>query len=246
MDTSAAPSYRGYRFPAEIISHCVWLYFRFCLSFRDVQEMMLERDVAVSHEAVRLWCLKFGAAYARRLRHRCGWPGDTWFLDGVFCKINGQLVYLWRAVDQEGELLDILVQSRRNAKAARPFFKKLLKGLQYSPRALVTDKLSSYTTAHRELIPEVEHRRGGRLNNRAENSHQPTRERERRMRRFKSMKHAQRFLSTHGQVSNHFRCGRHLKRACHYRNKMVKQFETWRVICGLDQPAIVDPRLTCP
>ena len=168
-----------------------------------------------------LWCLKFGAEYARRLRHRRGRPGDTWFLDEVFCKINGQLVYLWRAVDQEGEVLDILVQSQRNAHAAKRFFRKLVKGLQYSPRALVTDKLSSDTTAHRELIPEVEHRRGGRLNNCAENSHQPTRERERRMRRFKSMQHAQRFLSTHGQVSNHFRCGRHLMRACHYRNKNV-------------------------
>ena len=244
MDTSTAPSYRGYRFPAEIISQCVWLYFRFCLSFRDVQEMMLERGVVVSHESIRLWCLKFGAAYARRLRHRRGRCGDTWHLDEVFCKINGRLVYLWRAVDQEGEVLDIRVQSRRNARAAKRFFKKLLKGLQYRPRALVTDKLSSYTTAHRELIPEVEHRRGGRLNNRAENSHQPTRER--RMRRFKSMKHAQRFLSTYGQVSNHFRCGRHLVRTCHYRNKMVKKFETWRAICGLDQPAPVDHRLTSP
>ena len=161
MDASPAPSYRGYRFPAEIISDCVWLYFRFCLSFRDVQEMMLERGLIASHEAIR-------------------------------------------------------------------------------------DKLSSYTTAHRELISELEHRRGRSLNNRAENSHRPIRERERRMRRFKSMKLAQRFLSTHGQVSNHFRCGRHLMRACHYRNKMVKQFETRRAICGLDQPTIVDHRLISP
>ena len=244
MDTTTAPNYRGYRFPVEIISHYVWLYFRFCLSFRDVQEMMLERGVVVSHEAIRLWCLKFGAAYARRLRHRRGRCGDTWHLDEVFCKINGQLVYLWRAVDQEGDVLYILVQSKRNAKAAKRFFKKLLKGLQCSPRALVTDRLSSYTAAHRKLIPEVEHRRGGRLNNRAENSHRPTRERERRMRKFKSMKRAQRFLSTHGQVSNHFRCGRHLMRACHYRNKMAKQFEAWRVICRLDQPAVGDRRLS--
>ena len=149
MDTCTAPSYRGYRFPVEIISHCVWLYFRFCLSFPDVQEMMLERGVVVSHEAIRLWCLKFGGEYARRLRHRRGRCGDTWHLDEVFCKINGQLVYLLRAVDQEGEVLDILVQSRRIAHAAKRFFKKLLKDLQYSPRALVTDKLLSYTTALR-------------------------------------------------------------------------------------------------
>ena len=237
MDTTAAPSYRGYRFPAEIISHCVWLYFRFCLSFRDGQEMMLERGVVVSHEAIGLWSLKFGAEFARRLRHRRGKCGDIWHLDEVFCKINGTLVYLWRAVDQEGEVLDILVQSRRNARAAKRFFKKLLKGLRYSPRKIITDRLPSYTSAHRELIPKVEHRRDKSLNNRAENSHQPTRERERRMRRFKSMKQAQRFLSTHGQVSNHFRCGRHLMRACHYRNKVAHQFETWRVICGVNHHA---------
>src|SRR6266850_4188032 len=163
MDISAAPSYRGYRFPAEIISHCVWLYFRFCLSFRDVQEVMLERDIQVSHEAIRLWTLKFGAEYARRLRRRIGRCGDTWYLDEVFCKINGELVYLWRAVDQDGETLDVLVQKRRNAKAAKRFFRRLLKGLRCGPRAIVTDKLSSYATAREEVMPGVEHRRGGRL-----------------------------------------------------------------------------------
>ena len=180
---------------------------------------------------------KFGGEYARRLRHRRGHCGDTWHLDEVFCKINGQLVYLWRAVDQEGEVLDILVQSKRNAKAATRFFKKLLKGLLYRPRGLVTDKLPSYVAAHRGIRSALEHRRGGRLNNRAVNSRQPTRERERRMRRFKSMKHTQRFLSTHGQVSNPFRCGRHLMRAYHYRTKMMKQLETWRMVCGLQPVA---------
>ncbi|MBI3530543.1 MAG: IS6 family transposase [Betaproteobacteria bacterium] len=233
MDTLTAPSYGGYRFPREIIAHCAWLYYRFSLSLRDIQELMLERGVVVSHETIRRWCLKFGADYARRLQRSRGRMGDTWYLDEVFCRINGQLVYLWRAVDHDGETLDILVQSRRNAKAAKRFFRKLLKGLRYCPRVLVTDKLSSYTVAHEEMMPGVNHRRGGRVNNRAENSHQPTRERERRMRSFKSMKHAQRFLSTHGQVSNHFRCARHLMRACHYRGQMIKQFATWRVICGL-------------
>ena len=232
MDISSAPSYRGYRFPVEIISHCVWLYFRFCLSFRDVQEMMLERGVQVSHEAIRLWTLKFGAEYARRLRRRIGRYGDTWHLDEVFCRINGELVYLWRAVDQDGETLDVLVQRRRNAKAAKRFLRKLLKGLRYSPRAIVTDKLSSYVAAREEVMPEVEHRRGGRLNNRAENSHQPTRERERRMRRFKSTCHAQRFLFVHGQVSNHFRPCRHRLRAGHYRQIMYRRFEEWRAITG--------------
>src|SRR5882724_11388661 len=137
--TRRSPSYHGYRFPAEIIAHCTWLYFRFCLSFRDVQELMLERDVEVSHETIRLWTLKFGAEYARRLRQRGGRCGDTWYIDEVFCKINGRQVYLWRAVDQDGEVLDILVQQRRNAKAAKRFFRKLLKGLKYVPRAIVTD-----------------------------------------------------------------------------------------------------------
>lgn len=232
MEISTFPSYRGYRFPPEVIAHCVWLYYRFCLSFRDIQEMMLERGVEVSYEAIRLWTLKFGIEYARRIRRRRGHVGDTWYLDEVFCKINGQQVYLWRAVDQDGEVLDILVQKRRNAKAAKRFFRKLLKGLQYSPRAIVTDKLPSYSPAHDELMPRVEHRRGGRLNNRAENSHQPTRERERRMRRFKSMRQAQHFLAVHGQVSNHFRPCRNRLRARHYRATMYKRFGEWRAITG--------------
>jgi putative transposase len=139
---------------------------------------------------------------------------------------------LWRAVDQDGETLDILVQKRRNARAAKRFLRKLLKGLRYAPRAMVTDKLSSYGAAREELLPAVEHRRGGRLNNRAENSHQPTRERERRMRRFKSMRHAQRFLSTHAAVSNHFRPCRHRLRARHYRETMHRRFAEWRAITG--------------
>ena len=230
MDTLTAPSYRGYRYPREIIAHCVWLYYRFSLSFRDVQELMFERGIEVSHEAIRLWCLKFGVDYARRLRRRRGFCGDTWHLDEVFCKINGELVYLWRAVDQSGEVLDVLAQKRRDAKAAKRFFRKLLKGLRYVPRAIVTDKLPSYPSAKKDVMPSVAHHRGRRLNNRAENSHQPTRERERAMRRFKSMRHAQRFLSVHAQVSNHFRPGRHLMRACNYRILMTGRFASWSEI----------------
>ena len=134
MGTSTAPSYQGCRFPAEIIAHCVWLYFRFCLSFRDVREMMLERGVDVSHEDIRLWTLKFGGEYTRRLRRNVHGYGHTWHLDEVFCKLTGELVYLRRAVDQDGETLDILVQKRRNAKAAKRFFRELLKGLRSVPR----------------------------------------------------------------------------------------------------------------
>lgn len=235
MDTSTALSYRGFRFPREIIAHCVWLYFRFSLSFRDIQEMMLERGVDVSYEAIRLWCLRFGAEYARRLRRQRGRAGDTWHLDEVFCKINGELVYLWRAVDQSGDVPDVLAQKRRDAKAAKRFFRKLLKGHQYRPRAIVTDKLASYAAAKKDLMPSVTHHRGRGLNNRAENSHQPTRARKRAMRRFKSMRQAQRFLSVHAQVSNHFRPGRHSMRACHYRALMAGRFASWAEITGLSR-----------
>lgn len=154
---------------------------------------MLARGVVVSYETIRAWCAKFGQAYANQLRRRRPRPGDKWHLDEVFVKINGAQRYLWRAVDQHGNVLDVLVQSRRNAKAARKFFRKLLKGLRYVPRVLVTDKLASYVPAHRGVMPSVEHRQSKYLNNRAENSHQPTRQRERAMKRFKSIRHAQRF-----------------------------------------------------
>jgi putative transposase len=171
---SSVSPYKGHRFPVEIISHCVWLYFRFNLSFRDIEEMMAERGVVVSYESVREWCLKFGAAYAKRIRAHGPRPGDRWYLDEVFLKIQGKLQYLWRGVDQDGDVLDILVQSRRNKRAAKKFFRKLLKGLRYVPRAIITDKLRSYAAAKVEVMPSVEHQQQGRLNNRAENSHQPT------------------------------------------------------------------------
>jgi putative transposase len=184
--TAASSSYKGHRYPPEIIAHCVWLYHRFPLSFREVEELMLARGVAVSYETIRQWCAKFGQSYANRLRRRQAQPGDKWHLDEVFIRINGTIHYLWRAVDQHGNVLDILVQPRRNAVAAKKFFRKLLKGLQYVPRVIVTDGLSSYQVAHRELIASVQHRRSKYLNNRAENSHQPTRQRERAMKRFTS------------------------------------------------------------
>ena len=168
--TAAGLSYKGFRFPPEIISHCVWLYHRFPLSFRDVQELMLERGVDVSYETIRAWCDRFGQQYANQLRRRGRRLGDKWHLDEVFVQINGAQRYLWRAVDQHGNVLDILVQSRRNAVAAKKFFRRLLKGLRYVPRVIVTDKLASYQVAHRELVPSVQHRRSKYLNNRAENS----------------------------------------------------------------------------
>ena len=227
---SHAPSYRGYRFPPEIISHAVWLYHRFGLSFRDVEDLLAERGITVTDEAIRQWCLTFGLAYARRLRHRRSHLGDTWYLDEVFVKIQGRQQYLWRAVDEDGDVIDILVQSRRNRRAAARFFRKLLKGQGRAPRRLITDQLRSYAEAYRTAMPSVVHSTRQYENNRAELSHQPTRQRERQMRRFKSAAHLQRFVSVHGIVQNLFRVGRHLLRAVHHRLLRTKAFVAWNAV----------------
>lgn len=200
-------NYKNHRFPPEIISQAVWLYHRFCLSFRNVEELLAERGVTVSYEAVRQWCLKFGPTFTKQLRHRQGRPGNMWHLDEAVAMIAEKRHYLWRAVDQDGDVLDILVQKRRNTHTAKRFFRKLLKGLQYVPHKLVTDKLGSYGAARRELLPGVAHCQDKRANNRAEVSHQPTCQQERQMRRFKSPRQAQRFLSVHGPINNLFRVG---------------------------------------
>ncbi len=228
--TTATPSYERHRYPAEVIAHTVWLYFRFSLSFRDVEELMAARGVTLSYETVRRWTLKFGQQYANELRRRRPQPGDKWHIDEVFLTIQGRTAYLWRAVDHHGTVLDILVQSQRNKTAAKKFFRKLLKGCQYVPRVLITDKLGSYGAAKQEVIPSVEHRRHRRLNNRAENSHQPTRQRERTMRRFKSAGHAQRFLSAFGPIREHFCPRRHRLKAEDYRRERVRRFQVWNEV----------------
>jgi putative transposase len=221
--TTPAPAnpYKHHRFPGEIISHAIWLYFRFCLSHRDVEELLFVRGVIVSYEAIRKWCRKFGQPYANQLRRRRSRPGDTWHLDEVFLTINGERHYLWRAVDQDGNVLDILVQRRRDKHAAKKFFRKLLKGCQYVPR-VITDKLKSYGAAKREILPGVEHRQHRYLNNRAENSHQPTRQWERRMQGFKSPGQAQRFLAAYCLIAQHFQPRRHRFSAFEYRQEMRK------------------------
>jgi len=231
-DEIAPPSYAGHRFPPAIIGHAVWLYFRFALSYRDVEELLAERGVIVTYETVRQWCQKFGQTYANALRRRRPRPGDKWHLDEVFVSINGAQQYLWRAVDQDGNVLDILVQRRRDKRAAVKFLRKLLKGLAFVPRVLITDKLASYGAAKRDVLPSVEHRQHKRLNNRAENSHQPTRERERRMRRFKSSGHAQRFLAAYGPIAAHFRPRRHRLSATAYRRTRDERFASWRAATG--------------
>ena len=202
--------YHRHRFPAEVIAHAVWLYLRFPLSLRMVEDLLAARGIIVSHQTVRLWAEKFGRQFANEIRRRsAGKLGDKWYLDEVVISIGGKKHWLWRAVDQDGFVLDVLVQSRRNTKAAKHFFRKLLKGLCYVPRVIVTDKLASYAAAKREILPSVEHRQSRYLNNRCDVSHQPSRRRERHMRRFKSVRQAQQFLATHSPIHNHFQLRRH-------------------------------------
>ena len=228
--TSQPPSYHGYRFPPEIISHAVWLYHRFCLSFRDAEDLLAQRGITVTYETIRQWCQTFGLDYARRLRRRRGRMGGTWYLDELFVNIQGRRQYLWRAVDQDGDVIDLLVQSRRNRRAATRFFCKLLKAQGRVPRRVITDKLLSYRAAHRTVMPSVVHSTRQYENNRAEVSHQPTRQRERQMRRFKSVGQAQRFLSVHGLVQNLFRVGRHLLRAAHPRLLRPRSVRVWDAV----------------
>ena len=179
-------SYRCHRFPPEIIQNAVWLYCRFTLSFRDGENLLADRGLDDSYETVRRWVLKFGQDYARQLRRFRPRSDDRWQLDETFVTIRGRRMYLWRAVDAEGEVLDFLIQSKRNKRAALKLMRKLLKRQGISPAAIVTDKLPSYRAALRELDLSGRHETGGRKNNRAENSHQPIRRRERKMQRFKS------------------------------------------------------------
>lgn len=222
--------YRGYRFPREIISNCVWLYFRFGVSFRNVEELMVARGVLVSYETVRRWCDKFGRPFAAGLRRRCCHTGDNWHLDEVFLKINGVANYLWRAVDQNSVVLDILAQPKRDRFAAMRFFHKLLRATGRQPRVIITDKLRSYGAAKRVVMPNVAHRQHRYLNNRAENSHQPTRERERRMRPIRSPR--QRFVEVHGIIGSHFRPRVHLFSAADYRRLRSRRFQVWNEVTG--------------
>lgn len=214
-------SYARHHFPPEIIRYAVWLYFRFPLSFRDIEDLLAERGIDITYETAWRWCLKFSRAYAAFLRQSRPRTDTRWHLDEVFVSINGRRMYLWRAVDAEGVVLDVLVQSRRNKIAALKLMRKLLKRQGFSPDAIVTDKLPSYDAALGDLGMKARHVTGGRSNNRAENSHLPVRQWERRMTRFKSAKSAQRFLSTHSAVYNTFSIQRHL-----ISRKTLRQFRS--------------------
>jgi putative transposase len=222
-------SYARHQFPAEIIRHAVWMYLRFTLSYRDVEELLAERGIETSYETVRRWVLKFGPAFARDLRRLRPKPTGTWHLDEMVVSIQGKRMYLWRAVDSEGEVLDLLVQPKRDTAAALRLMRKLLRKQGYAPDELVTDKLGSYGAARRELRLSCRHEQGLRKNNRAENSHQPVRRRERKMQRFKSPGSAQRFLSTHAPVHNIFNVQRHLVSRCTLRLFRAEAMQAWQI-----------------
>ena len=188
LQTSSIPARRP---PPDIISYAVWLYYRFHLSHRDIEDLLAERDITVTRESIRLWCIKFGAVYTRRLKRRHRVYGDTFYIDEVFVKINGKQHYLWRAVDQDGDVVDLYLQAKRDAVAAKRFFRRLLRSHGGEPRKIVTDRLRSYPVAHREVMPETIHSTKQYENNRAEQSHEATRGRERGMRKFKSGRQAQ-------------------------------------------------------
>jgi transposase-like protein len=226
-------SYAGYRFPRQIIQHAVWLYLCFTLSYRNVEELLAERRIDVSHEAIRRWVVAFGLRYAQRLRAKRPKPSLGWRPDEMFVSIGGKRMYLWRAVDAEGEVLDILVQSKRNKRAATRLMRKLIRKYGMSPSALVTDRLPSYGAAFAELGLSQTHVRGRRKNNRAQSSHVPIRRRERKAQAFRSPGSAQRFLSTHAAVYNTFNTCRHLTSAGAHRELRATAFATWREAVGV-------------
>jgi putative transposase len=224
-----AISYARHQFPAEIIRHATWLYLRFTLSYRDVEELLAERGVETSYESIRRWVLKFGPLFARNLRRLRPRPTSKWHLDEMVVSIQGTRMYLWRAVDSEGEVLDLLVQSKRNTAAALRLMRKLLKKQGFAPDELVTDKLGSYGAARRELGLTARHEQGLRMNNRAENSHQPVRRRERKQQRFKSAGSAQRFLSMHSAVHNTSNLQRHLVSRRTLRTFRAEAMQVWQI-----------------
>ena len=226
------PPYKRHRFPPEIIGHAVWRYCRCALRYRDVAELLAARGVILTDESVRRWCRKFGQADANALRRRRPRPGDTWHLDAVSMQVDGRQHSLGRAVAQDGTVLDLRVQARRDKHAATKFVRKLLKGRTDVPRVVITDTRASDGAALREVLPRVAHRRHQGLNNRAENAHQPTRERERRMRRCKDPGHAQRFRAAYGPSAGHCRPRRHRLRAPDYRQTRDQRCATWRVVTG--------------
>ncbi len=225
---SSMPGLKGFRFPREVIAYAVWVYHRFALSTSDVGDLLAERGVIVSRETVRLWVNRFGRHFAGCIKRDRPRPNDKWHLDEVVITIAGERFWLWRAVDADGDTVDILVQRHRNAKAARRFLHRLI-NVYGDPRVVVSDKLRSYIKPIKSLAPTAEHRAHKGLNNRAEGSHRPTRKREKVMGRFKSPAQAQRFLAAHDQINTVFRPRRYRMHANHYRQSRADAFDLWRL-----------------
>ena len=225
---SSMPGLKGFRFPREVIAYAVWAYHRFALSTADVEDLLAERGVIVSRETVRLWVNRFGRHFAGCIKRDRPRPNDKWHFDEVVITIAGERFWLWRAVDADGDTLDILVQRHRNAKAARRFLHRLI-NVYGDPRVVVSDKLRSYIKPIKSLAPTAEHRAHKGLNNRAEGSHRPTRKREKVMGRFKSPAQAQRFLAAHDQINTVFRPRRYRMHANHYRQSRADAFDLWRL-----------------
>jgi putative transposase len=235
---------RGHRYPAAVISCAVRWYFRFQLSLRDIEELLFERGIRVSYETIRRWSQKFGTNFANRLKAVRVKPGTTWHLDEMFLKLQGQLYWLWRAVDEQGRELDILLQRQRDKTAAKWFFSRLLRSCA-APSRIITDQLGSYRAAKADMAPlsKVKHlfvKGTAGLNNRTENSHQPTRERERRMRGFRNPDRTQAFLESFGLIRQHFALKRHLLTASSYRKQLAQRFTVWQHLTNPSQ----NPSLT--
>jgi putative transposase len=221
-------SYKRHRFPPDVIRHAVWLYFRFTLSFRDVEELMAERGIDVSYETIRCWTIKFGPQMARQLKRRRLPPSPRWHLDEMVCNVGGKRMYLWRAVDDEGEVLDLAMQRKRDTEAALKLMRRLLRNQPVEPTSITTDGLGSYVAALQELgLRHLHHPGRLRENNRAENSHLPIRRRERKMQGFKSIPLAQRFLTTHASIYNTFNTQRYLTSRQTLRTLRAAAFEAW-------------------
>ncbi|WP_371933300.1 IS6 family transposase [Ruegeria discodermiae] len=226
MNISDLSRIKGFRFPRSVIGYAVWAYHRFALSLRDVEDLLASRGIRVSHETIRAWVARFGRQFAAKIRRDRPKPADKWHLDEVVILIKGRKHWLWRAIDAHGDVLDILVQPRRNKRAAKRFFRKLFRRWG-QPRVLVTDKLRSYAAARAEIAPRIEHRQHKGLNNRAEASHRHTGRREKIMGRFRSPRQAQQFLSAHDQTASLFRPKRHRLSAISYRHARTDAFKLW-------------------
>lgn len=226
-------SYKRHRFPPEVIQYTVWLYSKFTLSYRDIEDLLAERGLDISYETARRWFLKFGSPVARNLRRNRPTPSDHWHLDEMAIMIGGKRYWLWRAVDNEGEVLDFLIQPKRNAKAALKLMRKILKEQATTPARIVTDKLRSYHVAFKELRLTAEHVDKKSANNRAENSHLPVRRRERKMQKFKSPGSAQRFLNVQSATYNTFYFQRHLINRPTFKQYRSQAFDVWRSASGI-------------